>query len=89
MLAAAFYFPLLSLSQVTSRNNISDVHALVRSIIFDLGSSLLLSFPDGMMESKQFNPYAAGGLFGQNNMMQKSRKMTETLANGYSSDSTQ
>ena len=35
------------------------------------------------------NPYAAGGLFGQNNMMQKSRKMTETLANGYSYESTQ
>ena len=31
---------------------------------------------------------AAGGLFGQYKMMQKSWQMTETLANGYSSEST-
>ena len=36
-----------------------------------------------------FNPYAAGGLFGQYQMMQKSWKMTETLAHGYSYVSTQ
>ena len=33
--------------------------------------------------------YAAGGQFGQYIMMQKTWKMTGTLANGYSSDSTQ
>ena len=36
-----------------------------------------------------FNPYAAGGRFGQYEMMQKPWKMTETLASGYSSESTQ
>ena len=35
------------------------------------------------------NPNAAGGYFGQYKMMQKSLKMIETLANGYSSESTQ
>ena len=35
------------------------------------------------------NPYAAGNLFDQYRMMQKNWKMTETLANGYSSESTQ
>ena len=34
------------------------------------------------------NPYAAGGEFGQFKMMQKTWKMTETLAHGYSSKST-
>ena len=34
------------------------------------------------------NPYAAGGYFGRYKMIQKSWKMTETLANGYSSEST-
>ena len=35
------------------------------------------------------NPYAAAGFkFGQYKMMQKTWKMTETLANGYSSEST-
>ena len=34
------------------------------------------------------NPYAAGGYFGRYKMMQKSCKMTETLENGYSSEST-
>ena len=37
----------------------------------------------------ELNPYAAGGLFGHYKMMQKSWKMTETLANGYSSERTQ
>ena len=37
-----------------------------------------------------FNRYAAGGLSGQHKMMQKtSKKMSETLAHGYSSESTQ
>ena len=35
------------------------------------------------------NPHAAGGLFGQNRMLQKSLKMTETLAHGASTESTQ
>ena len=35
-----------------------------------------------------FNPYAAGGWFGNYKIMQKSRKITETLAHGYSSEST-
>ena len=35
------------------------------------------------------NPYAAGGLFGQCKTMQKTLKITETLANGNSSESTQ
>ena len=34
------------------------------------------------------NPYAAGGSFGQYKMMQKTRKMTENLAHGYSSEGT-
>ena len=34
------------------------------------------------------NPYAAGGLFSQYKMMQKTCKMTETQAHGYSSKST-
>ena len=36
-----------------------------------------------------FNPYAAGGKLSQYKMMQKTWRMTETLANGYSSESTQ
>ena len=39
-------------------------------------------------DRKIFNPYAAGGLFGQYKMMRKKR-MTGTLADGYSSESTQ
>ena len=35
------------------------------------------------------NPYAAGGQFSQCKMMQNTWEMTETLANGYSSESTQ
>ena len=35
------------------------------------------------------NPYAAGGWFGRYKIMQKTWKMTETLAHGYSSESTQ
>ena len=35
------------------------------------------------------NPYAADGNFGHYKRMQKSWKMTETLANGYTSESTQ
>ena len=40
------------------------------------------------MESLSF-PHAAGGYFGQYKMMQKSPKMTETLAMGNSSERTQ
>ena len=36
-----------------------------------------------------YSPYAAGGYFGQYKVMQKTLKMTETLANGYSFESTQ
>ena len=36
-----------------------------------------------------FNPYAAGGLFGQYKMMQNMLKMIENLADGYLSESTQ
>ena len=36
-----------------------------------------------------FNPYAASGKFGQYKIMQKTWKMTETLAYEYSSESTQ
>ena len=39
--------------------------------------------------SGRFNPFAAGGYFCQNKMMQKFKRMTETLAHGYPSDSTQ
>ena len=35
------------------------------------------------------NPYATGGLCGPYKMMQKTFKMTETLAHGYSSESSQ
>ena len=35
-----------------------------------------------------FNPFAGGGWFCQYKMMQKTWKITETLANGYSSEST-
>ena len=35
------------------------------------------------------NPYAGGGYFGQYKMIQESWKTTETLANWYSSESTQ
>ena len=34
------------------------------------------------------NPYAAGGLFGKYKIMRKSWEMAQTLANGYSSEST-
>ena len=36
-----------------------------------------------------FNPYPAGGYFGYYEMMQKTWKITETLAYRYSSESTQ
>ena len=36
-----------------------------------------------------FNPYTAGGQFGKYKKLQKSFKMTETLINGYSSESSQ
>ena len=36
-----------------------------------------------------FNPYAAGGLFGPYKEMQKTYKLTETLAHWYPSESTQ
>ena len=42
-----------------------------------------------MVLLKVLNPYAAGGYFGQYKIMLKSWKITETLTNGYSSESTQ
>ena len=39
-------------------------------------------------DDRKFNPYAAGSYLGQYKMIQKSWKMTETLTNGYSSEST-
>ena len=42
-----------------------------------------------MYHLKTSNPYAAGGYFRQNEMMQTWWKIIETLANGYSFDSTQ
>ena len=41
------------------------------------------------LTARQFNPYAAGGKFGQCEMVQKIWKMTDTLAPGYSYESTQ
>ena len=38
---------------------------------------------------QKINPYAASGHFGHYKIMQKSWKMIETLAHGYSSESTQ
>ena len=42
-----------------------------------------------LSKMRLLNPYAAGGYFGQYKMMQKSWKMIETWANGYSFESTQ
>ena len=42
-----------------------------------------------MHHIRGINPYAAGGYFGQYNIMQKTFKVTESLAHGYSSESTQ
>ena len=39
--------------------------------------------------TQSLNPFAAGGQFCQHKMMQKSLKITETLTNGYSSESAQ
>ena len=39
--------------------------------------------------SNSINPYAAGGYFGQYEIMQKTWKNPETLAHGYSSESAQ
>ena len=47
---------------------------------FELGQSI--SFTTAL------NPYAAGGLFDQYRIMHKTWEMTETLANGYSYEST-
>ena len=38
---------------------------------------------------RPLNPYAAGGKFWHYKIMQKPEKITETLGNGYSSESTQ
>ena len=47
------------------------------------------SLDESCLSIGRVNPYAAaGGLFGQYKMMQKSSKITETLANRYSSEST-
>ena len=43
----------------------------------------------GHWEHQWVNPSVAGGYFCQYKMMQKCRKMTEILAIGYSSESTQ
>ena len=53
-------------------------------------SEALDAGPEGPVRSCDFpfNPYAAGGLFGQQELMTKSWVMTETMANGYSSEST-
>ena len=40
-------------------------------------------------DDNRITPNTAGGQFGQCKMMQENWKMTETLANGYSSESTQ
>ena len=40
------------------------------------------------MQAMIFNPYNAGGLFGQQELMQNTWKMTETLAHGLSSENT-
>ena len=46
-------------------------------------------WPHTAVKSLVFNPYAAGGWFGQYKMTQKIWKMTKTLANGYSYESAQ
>ena len=43
----------------------------------------------GTLKHEWVNPQAADGYFSQYKMMQKTLKMTETLANGYSFESTQ
>ena len=45
--------------------------------------------PKSATSSIRVNPYATGGKFGQYKLMQKTLKMIETLANGYSYESTQ
>ena len=49
---------------------------------------LVVARPCGHSWCIRVNPYAAGGYFGRYKIMQKTCKMTETLANGYSSEST-
>ena len=48
----------------------------------------VISKPGIQHMANALNPYAAGGYFCQYKMMQNSWKMTETLAYGYSSEST-
>ena len=43
---------------------------------------------DSGIFEKHLNPYAAGGLFSQYKVMQKNWKIAETLAHGYSCEST-
>ena len=47
-----------------------------------------LCFGENSRSIARVNPYAAGGYFGQYKMMRKTWKMTETLENGYSFEST-
>ena len=63
----------------------------VIAMIAICGSFWTLGVTEVLMEFHvlAINPYAAGGLFCQYNIMLKSWKITETLANGYSSESTQ
>ena len=48
----------------------------------------MIDLDDTCHRKMNIHTYAAGGIFSQHNMIQK-RKMTETLAHGYSSESNQ
>ena len=58
-------------------------------IDFGVNCTIILITCIGQFRFIFFNPYTAGGLFGQYKMMQKNWKMIETMAYGYSSESTQ
>ena len=60
---------------------------LWRHLIFPL--VLLTILKKAGQHLNAFIPYAAGVEFGQYEMMQKTWKITETLAHGFSSESTQ
>ena len=49
----------------------------------------ILKQPRNLITKSYFNPYACGGYFGQNKMMQNTSKMTWSMEHGYSSKSSQ
>ena len=69
----------------SSFNQVLDATKSMKSLHYDQASNIIKA----VWYRQNINPYAAGSQLCHYKMMQKTWQMTETLANGYSYESTQ